>query len=117
MRYLIVLLLAGCAQTARLVDIDYSVRPPADWPALEERIMYGEVEAVQRWCNMGPDIRRRAFNCAVYNFYAGICTIYLSDRTPSTLEHERAHCRGYNHVGDPRLAHEAWAKFKRERVR
>ena len=111
MRYLLLLLLTGCV--TKLVDIDYSVTPPADWPVLEERITRADVETVQRWCNMPKAIRHKAFNCAVVSFTYGLCMIYLSDNDPQTLEHERAHCRGYSHVGEGDKAHRAWERFKR----
>lgn len=106
-----VLLLSGCA--TKLVDIDYSIQPPADWPKLEERITYGTVEEVQRWCNMPAAIRGKAFNCATVNFQYGLCLIYLShDHIPGALEHERAHCQGYDHVGDRFRSHQAWERYK-----
>lgn len=109
--YLIVLLLTGCA--TKLVDIDYSTKPPADWPSLEERITYADVETVQRWCNMPASIRGRAFNCAVISFRHGLCMIYLSSNDPEALRHERAHCAGYNHVGEGGKAHRELERFKK----
>ena len=113
MRYLLILLLlTGCA--TKLVDIDYTVKPPADWPALEERITYADAPTVQRWCNMPQNIRDRAFNCAVVSFRYGLCMIYLSDKNDAAaLAHERAHCQGYSHVGEGYRAHQAWERFKK----
>jgi len=108
---LLILLLAGCA---RLVDIDYDTKPPADWPKLEERITYADRETVQRWCNMPKALRNKAFNCAVVSFRYGLCMIYLSERTPEALAHERGHCAGYDHVGDGRKSHAAWERWKRD---
>ena len=112
MRYVLILLLAGCA-TRSLVAIDYNTPPPADWPKLEERITYADVETIQRWCNMPKALRDRAFNCAVVSFTYGLCMIYLSERTPEALAHERAHCAGYSHVGEGYRAHRAWEMFKK----
>lgn len=109
MRYLLILALAGCT-TTKLVDIDYSIKPPEDWPALEERITHGSVEEVQRWCNMPKGMR--AYNCATVNFKYGLCMIYLSSQDPAALEHERAHCRGYDHVGDTNRSRNAWERWK-----
>jgi hypothetical protein len=115
MRYLIVLLLAGCAIPRTMVEIDYNTKPPADWPVLEERITYADVATVQRWCNMPQAMRDRAFNCAVVSFRYGLCMIYLSSNDPEALRHERAHCAGYSHVGE-RKAHQAWERFKKKQT-
>lgn len=109
---LLAMLLSGCA-TTKLADIDYSTKPPADWPHLEERITRADVETVQRWCNMPKAIRGRAFNCAVVSFKYGLCMIYLSTDDPAVLTHERAHCAGYGHVGDAYRAHHSWGLYKR----
>ena len=111
MRYLLMLALMGCT-TTKLLDIDYSIKPPEDWPDLEERITYADVPTVQRWCNMPAAIRDRAFNCAVVSFRYGLCMIYLSTNDHAALEHERAHCRGYDHVGDTNRSRNAWERWK-----
>jgi hypothetical protein len=111
-RCLPVLFLVGCV--TKLVDIDYSTKPPADWPQLEERITKADVETVQRWCNMPQALRGRAFNCAVISFRYGLCMIYLSTDDPEAIKHERAHCAGYNHVGEGGKSHKAWDSFKRD---
>jgi hypothetical protein len=108
MRYLLLILLTGCA---KLVDIDYSIEPPRDWPKLEERITYGTVEEVRRWCNMPKGMK--AFNCATVSFKYGTCMIYLSTNDPAALAHERAHCQGYDHVGDRYRSHQAWERWKK----
>lgn len=108
---LFVLLLCGCAQ---LVAIDYSTAPPADWPRLDERLTYADLETVQRWCNMPAAVRARgAKGCAVVSFQYDLCMIYLSDRSESLLQHERAHCAGYGHVGSAgEKARVAWERWK-----
>ena len=112
MRYLLILLLTGCA-TTKLVDIDYNTQPPADWPQLEERITYADIPTIRRWCNMPKGMR--AYNCAVVSFRYGLCMIYLSDQNDaSALAHERAHCQGYSHVGEGRKAHAAWERWNRD---
>ena len=113
MRFLLVLLLCGCASTMRMVEIDYSVKPPADWPVLEERLTYADKETIQRWCNVPKHLQGRIYNCAVMSFTYGLCMIYLSDNTPESLAHERAHCQGYGHVGDAHSVHRAWDVYKR----
>lgn len=107
---LLLLLLTGCA-TTKMVDIDYSISPPADWPKLEERITYADQETIKRWCNMPKSVN--AYNCAVVSFQYGLCMIYLSTRDPAALAHERAHCAGYSHVGEPYKTHQAWEAYKK----
>jgi hypothetical protein len=40
--------------------------------------------------------------CAEFNLALGTCDIWLSDSFAprAVLEHERLHCRGYDHVGE-----------------
>jgi hypothetical protein len=115
MRYSICLMamLAGCA--ARTVAIDYSVAPPADWPKLEERITKVNTDTIEKFCpGAGGGVRPLRMNgCAATRFRVGICDIYLFDPTDQgSLEHERAHCRGYGHVGDADAPAKAWATYK-----
>ena len=110
MRYLPLILLTGCTQ---LTQIDYSVRPPYDWPKLTERVVYLDLLATQNYCRMTPQMRKRGdFGCAQVNFREGTCTIYLSKQSAEALEHERAHCAGYDHVGDAGRSREAWERWK-----
>jgi hypothetical protein len=112
MFFLAAILLGGCA-TTKLLDIDFNNPPPDDWPKLEERVVYGTVQQVQAWCGTPEELRHRAFNCALLYFQHGVCMIYLSDRkTPGAFEHERAHCRGYDHVGDYNRSRNAWEQWK-----
>jgi hypothetical protein len=111
-----VVLLCGCA--TKLVDIDYSNPPPDDWPKLEERVTYGTVEEVQDWCLMPAAVRKNAFNCALLYFQHGVCMIYLTHRPiQGALEHERAHCRGYDHIGDTNRSRNAWEQWKKSNPR
>lgn len=106
---LFVLLLAGCATVVREANpIDYDTAPPADWPQLEERLTYADLDTVRRWCNR-PKSALSA--CATPSFRYGLCMIYLSRNDPVLLKHERAHCAGYGHVGsasEPRVMWERW---------
>lgn len=93
---------------AACTTIDVHRAPPADWPVLEERIeVVGWVE-LQRLCTLN-------FMCTGtfwIRFDLGICTIYvlsLNDRY--AIEHERKHCRGYDHPGSNLLS-EGWQKWK-----
>lgn len=113
MRYLVVLLmLAGCtsAPTYRITTpIDYRAMPPADWPKLEERISYADVSTVRRWCNRPAS---QIHGCAVVSFRYGLCMIYLSNKEPALIEHERAHCAGYAHAGEASVVRAAWERWK-----
>ena len=111
--FLLAIALTGCTTTPKLLDIDYSIKPPEDWPILEERVTYGTDEQVHRWCNMPAALRNKAFNCALLYFDRKVCMIYLSYRnTPGALEHESAHCKGYDHVGEANRSRNAWEQWK-----
>lgn len=110
--YLLVFL-AGTASANNLVAIDYGFSQPGDWPQLDERLTYSDLETTRRFCNPPKVIRDRIVSCAVVSFEYGLCMIYLSDKDEKTLEHERAHCRGYSHVGENGKTHQAWDNWKR----
>jgi hypothetical protein len=114
MRYEICLavLLASCA-TRRVVPIDYDTRPPSDWPRLQERITKVSAEELQKSCSGLGEKVSQITACAVTDFATGTCGIYMLDPTnEASLEHERAHCRGYGHVGHAMAPAVAWQRFK-----
>lgn len=126
MRYLIVLLLAGCATTQpqwvytppTYIQIDYSRKPPSDWPVLETKVQYGEMADIRRWCSKTATEanKDKLVACAIPYFEWGMCMIFLSGRDPAWLDHEEAHCRGYGHVGDRvNYQAQAWEAFKAKR--
>lgn len=108
MRYLVVLFLSGCAQ---LVKIDYSVSPPADWPKLEEKLSYVAAQDLPKFCGPKP-AQGHAEGCSVVHFGYEVCYIYLANKAPELLEHERAHCKGYDHVGQAGRSQQAWERWK-----
>lgn len=110
-----VLLLAGCA-TTRLVAIDYSRPPAADWPILEERVQRIAPSDLGKFCRSSLEVPDKVASCAVMNFQFGVCYIYLTDDDPDALAHERAHCKGYDHVGSSNLR-DGWARIKANRKR
>lgn len=79
--------LSGCN------SINYDQRPPADWPELRVVIHKSGFMARQE-CNgtLG--------GCAVPNFCAKRCDVYLQVDSRAIEAHERAHCAGYDHPGD-----------------
>jgi hypothetical protein len=109
MRWAILLLLSGCA--TRLVSIDYSNPPPADWPRLEEKIAYVQMEDLAKFCGPKPSSAYAA-GCTVAHFGYKTCYIYLASRDPALLAHERWHCKGYDHVGDTNRSRNAWERYK-----
>jgi hypothetical protein len=110
MRYLLVLLLAGCA-TGKMVEIDYSYAPPVDWPNLEEKLHYIEAQDFPKFCGRVP-FGYHAHGCSVVRFDYEVCYIYLVQKDDALLEHERAHCRGYDHVGKGGVSHKALERWK-----
>lgn len=110
--YLAVFLAGGCSAN-NLVAIDYDYAPPSDWPQLEERLTYSDLETTRRFCNPPKALWTRIVSCAVVSFEYGLCMIYLSDNDDVTLKHERAHCQGYSHVGENGKTHQAWEAWKR----
>jgi hypothetical protein len=103
----------SCAQS--LVPIDYSYAPPDDWPKLDERITYADLETTRRFCNAPKVFKERIISCAVMSFEYELCMIYVRPGDEEALKHERAHCAGYNHVGEGGKTQAAWDNWKRNR--
>lgn len=100
---LALLLLSGCSV------MDYSRAPPSDWPALTvtvERMAFGPLQA-----KCGGNLFVQVLACPWVNFTARTCVIYTSTDDEAVLDHERDHCRGYNHVGDSRVS-DMWRHWK-----
>lgn len=115
------LVLAGCA-SAPAGDrrrIDYSVPPPADWPALAIEVQHVPPDVMAASCPKSASAipAGRLWGCSVINLCARRCRVFISDKVPSeqkrneVLEHEQAHCRGYDHYGSSAFR-EAWARAK-----
>lgn len=113
MRYLLLLLLTGCAAHMRYVPIDYSRKPPADWPQLEQRVVYSKtIQELRDQCGASNEASGKYLACSQLYFDAGLCMIYVGPQTATdVLEHEREHCRGYDHRGYSRGA-DAWDLYK-----
>ena len=110
MRYLVLLLLAGCAQRI-LVPIDTMRLPPRDWPELRQFVTRVSPEQARRVCQRSEG---HFLGCAVLDFDKGTCRIYLASDDPAVYQHERFHCAGYDHVGVPKGGgvHGAWEWHK-----
>ncbi|MCI3951584.1 MAG: hypothetical protein K0R53_1081 [Burkholderiales bacterium] len=87
----------------------------ADWPELQVREHHVAHHVMRDKCSkyvafgMSPDA------CAEFNLHAGTCDIWYSadfPPGPSIIDHERLHCRGYDHIGGDvlRRAVAAWKK-------
>lgn len=110
MRYLVALLtLAGCTSMEVAVPIDYSVPPPADWPRLREEIRRVSKDEIPVLCR-GDSAHWSA--CARIDFKARVCRIYIAVDHPGLLEHERGHCRGYDHPGQSWRSKMYWEMHK-----
>ena len=110
---LLLVLLSGCAT---YTEIDPNNHPPSDWPNLREEIVYGSPEQVKGWCSklrgLEPEYRGKVLGCALAYFEINLCRIYLTERDPAQLEHERMHCKGYVHYGEGDRAHRAMQNWK-----
>lgn len=99
--------MAGCATT-----IDMSRPPPPDWPQLEEVVASVPESEVKRVCASANLMV--GYACTKVVFPERRCYIYLASADPAVLEHERLHCRGYDHPGEASMR-DAWVKWKRLR--
>ena len=85
--------LAGCAA------IDH--QPVEGWPALEIVEHYVPADEMMQRCRKYAGFGALPLGCAEFNLAARRCDIWLSESFAprALLEHERLHCRGYDHVG------------------
>lgn len=111
MRYLPLILLAGCA--AHFVPNDYTRRPPDDWPQLEQQVLVAKsVAELRERCGPLPEASGKYLACTQLYFPTGLCVINVLVATAAdVLEHERDHCLGYDHRGYRRGA-DAWERYK-----
>lgn len=95
------------------VEIDYSRKPPEDFPKLRQEVVYGSDEQMKRWCTRVPEaFLGKVIGCAKMHFQWNLCMIFLATDNPEHLKHERAHCEGYGHVGVERTPVHEWEEFK-----
>ena len=77
--------------------IDFDRAPPADWPDL--RVKTYPLENVSKYCSGG--LLQIAVACTILRFDLGECHIVLQIDAPNwVLQHELAHCAGYDHPGE-----------------
>lgn len=107
-------ILLGFAAAAACTTIDEHTPAPKDWPNLsihEHRVAHSIMRDA---CVPYTGFWSYPEACSIVNFETLRCDIWLSadfPLLPGTLEHERAHCAGHDHVGDTTLA-DAWKLFK-----
>jgi hypothetical protein len=71
------------------------------WPELEIHEHYVSAEEMRARCRKYVGLGSLPLACAEFNLVARRCDIWLSRSFAprGIVEHERLHCRGYDHVG------------------
>lgn len=101
--------LTGCAT---LTPMDWHRAPPADWPTLAVNIHDVTPAEISAKCaNVKYAAGATPKGCALVNFTARVCNIYVVSRDPALLAHESGHCRGFDHPGDATMRN-AWERHK-----
>ena len=100
---------AGCTMVAH--------EKVADWPNLQMREHYVPHHVMRDKCSKYVPIGMSPDACAEFNLHAGTCDIWYSADFPpgrGVIEHERLHCRGYDHIGGDVLkrAVAAWKEYR-----
>jgi hypothetical protein len=98
--------------------IDFERAPPRDWPDLEVVVYDVSREEMAQACArlyVALPPNQVIPGCAVLDFCERRCTIRLlpmpEERRRTILDHEQAHCLGYDHPGSTRTR-EAWQQHK-----
>jgi hypothetical protein len=74
----------------------------ADWPALEVYEHYVPEAQMRERCSKYVAFGMSPQACAEFDFARSRCDLWFSSDFPPTrgmVEHERLHCRGYDHIG------------------
>ena len=102
-----IVFLVGCT------SIDYSREPAADFPALAVTVhRYADTSDVRAACakageKYGVSVSMFLVACSDWRFDTRTCDVYVPAGDDGLLEHELAHCRGYDHYGESTIA-DAW---------
>ncbi len=78
----------------------------AGWPALRVFEHYVPGHEIRERCAQYVAYGKTPLACAEFRFEAGRCDIWYSADAPlarRVIEHERAHCQGYDHPGETTL--------------
>ena len=75
------------------------------WPELQIVEHYVPAEAMLQRCSKYAGFGSVPLACAEFNLATRRCDIWLSQGMAwkSLVEHERLHCRGYDHVGETNM--------------
>ena len=75
------------------------------WPELEIIEHHVPAEVMLQRCRKYAGFGSVPLACAEFNLAVRRCDIWLSQgfAWPSIVEHERLHCRGYDHVGETNM--------------
>lgn len=108
-------LLAGCAgMQERTREIDWDRKPPADWPKLAVSTHILTPGAMREACKaVALPLGQHPLACAMVDFCSMTCkTFYTrSSFEPFIIEHEHAHCAGYDHPGASTMR-DYWGRWK-----
>ncbi|MGQ0750106.1 MAG: hypothetical protein ACT4PS_06175 [Betaproteobacteria bacterium] len=72
------------------------------WPELTVREHYVPHHVMRDKCAKYVPVGMSPDACMEFNLYSGTCDIWYSadfPPGPGVIEHERLHCRGYDHIG------------------
>ena len=112
------LVLSTTLLTSACTTIDQHKLPDQDFPTLriiEHHVDGGKViDACYKYVPLGWKLLGAVpEGCAEVDFEANTCTIWVRGDYPSkrVLEHERLHCKGYDHPGDDTI-NKAWLQYK-----
>jgi len=90
--------------------------PPDDWPYLKVTTKYLDGAAIIPRCYAVLPLWLKLLGglptaCAMVDFAAMTCTIYVPEGDQDALKHEQAHCDGRDHGTDSTLG-DAWSAWK-----
>ena len=107
---LMIAALAAVSGCATMID---EHRRIADWPEVEVRdnvVSFAEV--IRRCSKYTSPLSWPPLACAEIHFDTKVCNIWRMEGADSyVMEHEAAHCNGYQHPGDDTLA-QAWKAYQ-----
>ena len=89
---LLCLLLTGCTA------IDYS-RKVEGWPVMREELHVVSAAEMHNVCDKYAGFGEVMLSCAEMFFHPDVCKIWVTEAGGWLEEHERAHCRGHDHIG------------------
>lgn len=106
------------ASSAACAQIDYDRPPPADYPRLRvEVVHHQDVAPVCALLGVEAAPGMRLLGCATADYARNVCTIHVERDPPAwVMQHEYAHCRGYDHPGADTFR-KGWELWKKRNAR